>query len=116
MRASLKDRMGVMRKILLLSAVVLLSAGIVRAEVTPDETLDPNYMMNNGFSETLASDVIIQQARSAGVPASDIQDKAYYNKPFIKAIRNVFIYLDPALEDNFRFHHDVKLTPSVHDL
>ena len=42
MRASLKNRMGVMRKILLLSAVVLLSAGIVRAEVTPDETLDPN--------------------------------------------------------------------------
>lgn len=108
--------MGVMKKIFMLSIVGLLSAGIANAAVTPDEMLDPSYVMNNGYSEMTAADIIIQQSRYSGVPAPNIEDKAYYHKPFIKAVRNAFIYLDPALEDNGRYHDDIKLTPTVHDL
>lgn len=108
--------MGVMNKVLLLSAVILLSAGLVRAEVTSDEMLDPGYMMNSGFSELMAADAIIHQSRANGVPAMNIEEKAYHRKPLIHAIRKVFIYLDPAMEDDYRYHHDIKLTPQYNDL
>lgn len=108
--------MGVMRKFLLLSAVVLLSAGIAKAEVTPDEYLDPSYIMNSGFSEMMAADAIIHQSRANGVPAMNIEEKAYHSKPFIKAVRKTFIYLDPALDDDYRYHHDIKMTPQYNDL
>ena len=105
-----------MKKILLLSAVMLLSVGLVKAEVSPDEYLDPSYMMNGGYSELMAADAIIHQSRANGVPAMNIEEKAYHRKPFINAVRKVFIYLDPALEDDYRYHHDIKLTPQYNDL
>ncbi len=108
--------MGVMKKFVLLAVFALLGSGFVKAEVTPDEMIDPNYVMNNGYSITAAADILTFQSRSNGVPAVNIEDKPYYNKPVVKAIRNVFIYLDPALEDNGRYHHDIKFTPQVHDL
>lgn len=108
--------MGVMKKFLLFALVALLSTNIAKAEVTPDEFNEPSYIMNSGFSELAASDILIQQSRANGVPAVDITDKNTYHNPFIKAIRNTFIYLDPALEDDYRMHHDIKMTPSVHDL
>lgn len=107
--------MGVMKKIFLLSIVSLLSTGLVNAAVTPDEILDPSYVMNNGYSITTAADIVTQQARYAGVPAPNIEDKAYYHKPVIKAIRNVFIYLDPSLENNDRYHDDIRLVPMLSD-
>ncbi len=108
--------MGVMKKYFLLAIFALLSSGLVRAEVTPDELVDPNFVMNNGYSITTASDIVTLQSRANGVPTTNIEDKAYYHNPVIKAVRNVFIYLDPALEDDGRFHHDIKFTPTVHDL
>ena len=108
--------MGVMKKLLLLALVACLSANLVKAEVTPDEFNEPSYVMNSGFSELAASDIVIQQARANGAPAVDITDKRYYHNPFVKAIRSFFIYADPALEDDYRIHHDIKMTPSVHDL
>ena len=108
--------MGVMRKFLLISALVLLGVSTVRAEISPDEYLDPGYMMNAGYSEMMAADAIIHQSRSNGVPAMNIEEKAYHKKPFIHAVRKVFIYLDPALEDDNRYHHDIKLTPQYNDL
>ncbi len=107
--------MGVMKKFVLLAVFALLGSGFARAEVTPDEMLDPNFVMNNGYSITTASDILILQSRANGVPAVNIEDKSYYHKPVVKAIRNAFIYLDPALEDNGRFHHDIKFTPQVTD-
>ena len=108
--------MGVMKKILLLAIVALSTVGVAKAVVTPDETLEPGYMMNTGYSELMAADVILAQSRTAGVEAPDIQDKPYYHNPFVKAVRNVFIYLDPALESDYRFHHNIKLTPSYDEL
>ena len=108
--------MGAMKKFLLLALVAFLSANLVKAEVTPDEFNEPSYIMNSGFSEVTASDILIQQSRANGVPAVNIEDKSYYHNPFIKAVRNTFIYLDPSLEDDYRIHHNTKLTPSVHDL
>ena len=108
--------MGVMRKFLLLSALILMSVNAVKAEVSPDEYLDPSYFMNAGYSELMAADTIIHQSRSNGVPAMNIEEKAYHRKPFINAVRKVFIYLDPALEDDYRYHHDIKLTPQYNDL
>ena len=105
-----------MKKIFLLSIITLLSVGVAKAAFTPDEMNDPSFMMNAGFSEMTAADVVIQQSRYNGVPAPNIEDKSYYNKPFIKAIRNVFIYLDPAMENNYRYHHDIKLTPVPYEL
>ena len=107
--------MGAMKKIFLLSMISILSTGLANAAVTVDEMLDPSYVMNNGYSVTTASDIIIQQSRSAGVPAPDIEEKAYYNNPVIKAVRNTFIYLDPSLEDNDRFHSDIRLVPTIYD-
>ena len=112
----MKNRMGVMKKFVLLAVFALLSSGAARAEITPDEMVDPNYVMNNGYSITTAADVLILQSRANGVEPINIEDKPYYSNPFVKGVRNVFIYLDPALEDNGRYHHDIKFTPTVHDL
>ncbi len=108
--------MGVMKKYLLLAIFALLSTGIAKADVTVDEMVDPSYVMNGGYSITTAADILILQARANGVEPVNIEDKPYYHNPFIKGVRNVFIYLDPALEDNGRYHHDIKFTPQIHDL
>ena len=108
--------MGVMKKFVLLAVFALLASGAARAEITPDEMVDPNYVMNNGYSITTAADVLILQSRANGVEPINIEDKPYYSNPFVKGVRNVFIYLDPALEDYGRYHHDIKFTPTVHDL
>lgn len=112
----MKNRMGVMKKFVLLAVFALLSTGVSMAEITPDEMLDPNYIMNNGYSITTAADALILQSRANGVEPINIEDKPYYKSPFVKAVRSVFIYLDPALEDNGRYHHDIKFTPTIHDL
>ncbi len=108
--------MGVMKKFVLLAVFALLSTGFAKAEISPDELIDPSFVMNNGYSITTAADILIMDARANGVQPTNIEDKPYYSNPFVKAVRSVFIYLDPALEDDARYHHDIKFTPQTYDL
>lgn len=105
-----------MRKNLSLGlALLALFSGPTFAAVTVEETTDAEYLINSGYSQTLAEDVFIQKNRVSGKPIEPLYDRNQ-NK-FVRFCKKFHAYIDPALDDyEQRLHHDIKLSPSVTDL
>ena len=84
------------------------------AEVTIEESTEPEYLINAGYSQAMAEDIFIEKNRANGKPIEPLYDKSQ-NK-FVKAIKSFFAYIDPAYEEVDKVHHDIKLSPSYSDL
>ena len=107
--------MGVMRRnLLLVLALFTVLCVSVRAEVTPQELTDPEYMINGGFSEATAEEVFIQKNRTAGKPCEPLYEQN--NNKFVRFLKNCYSYLDPTQDSEQRYHHDIKQSPSWSDL
>ena len=102
------------RKILLAIALFALLAIPTKATVTVEETTDAEYLINSGFSQTLAEDVFMQKNRVAGKPVEPLYENS--NNVFVKGWKKFFSYLDPAQESYDKLHHDIKMAPSISDL
>lgn len=85
-----------------------------RADITPAQQTDPEYLINNGYSEAAAEQVLIQKNRIAGEPCEPLYEKKH-NK-FVRFLRNCYSYLDPAVDNDERYHHDIHQSPDVRDL
>lgn len=108
--------MGVMRKnLLLVLALFTLVCVRANADVTPAQITDPEYMINGGYSEATAEQVLIQKNRSDGKPCEPLYEKKYNNK-FVNFLRNSYSYLDPSIDNDDRYHHDIHQSPNWHDL
>ncbi len=109
--------MGVMRKNLLL-VLALFAIVCVRAnaDVTPAQMTEPEYMINGGYSEAVAEEVLIMKNRVDGKPSEPLYEKKYSNNKFVNFLKNSYSYLDPAQDSDERYHHDIHQSPSWHDL
>ena len=104
-----------MRKILLLSIALMAFLAVpTMAAVTVEETTDAEYLINAGFSQTLAEDVFMQKNRVNGKSIEPLYDKS--QNFVVKGWRKFFGYLDPGQDTYDRLHHDIKMSPSFSDL
>ena len=107
--------MGVMKKFLLFGMILGILVSLpVRASVTVEESTDPEYMINSGFSQLTAEQVFIEKNRVTGKPIEPLYEKS--NNIFVKAFRSLYSYLDSAIDSDERIHHDIKASPSYTDL
>ncbi len=107
--------MGVMRRNLLLVLALFTALCFqVNAEMTVEQTTDPEYLINNGYSEVQAEEVLIMKNRAAGKPCEPLYEKN--NNKFVRFLKNCYSYLDPAADSEERYHHDVKMSPHYTDL
>ncbi len=107
--------MGAMKKSLFL--VLLLSFAFcmqANATVTVDQLTEPDYVINNGYSEATAEAVMLVKSRTKGQPAEPIYERGH-NK-FVRFCRNVMGYLDPAQSTDETIHHDIHMSPNFRDL
>ena len=109
--------MGVMRRnlllVLALFSVLCISA---RAEVTPQQVTDPEYMINGGYSEAAAEEVYIIKNRIDGKPAEPLYQTKTSNNKFVRFLKNCYSYLDPSQDSEQRYHHDIQQSPHWSDL
>ena len=107
--------MGVMKRNLLLILALFTFACVQSdAAITVEQMTEPDYIINNGYSEGTAEEVMLIKNRVNGKPieANTVKKR---NK-FVRFCRNVYGYLDPAQDTDERIHHDIHLSPSAKDL
>jgi hypothetical protein len=107
--------MGVMkRNLLLVLAVFAFTCIQSNAAITVEQMTEPDYVINNGYSEATAEAVMLVKSRAKGQPAEPIYERGH-NK-FVRFCRNVMGYLDPAQSTDETIHHDIHMSPNVRDL
>ena len=107
-----------MKNKLLLIAILAITTQIqANAAITVEQSTNPAYLKNNGFSAQTTDMVNISKARAAGTEYYTKDEERYRNHNFlVKFIRKFYVYTDPAAEDYSFYHHDTKTTPSYQDL
>ena len=106
--------MGVMRRNLFLVLALFTALCIgARADITPAQQTDAEYLINNGYSEAAAEQVLIQKQRAAGDSVEPLCERKH-NK-FVRFFQNCYSYLDPAIDNQERYHHDIMQSPSPRD-
>lgn len=102
-----------MKKSLLfvLAFIIVLPA---MASVTVQESTEAEYLINAGYSQATAEDVFMQKNRVNGKPIEPLYTKS--NNKFVNWWNSAWAYIDPAMEENDKLHHDIKLSPSYSDL
>lgn len=109
--------MGVMRRNLLLVLALFLAMGIpAGATLTVEEQTSPEYIINNGYSEATAEEVMIVKNRVNGKPVEPLYEKKYSKNKFVRFWQNVYSYIDPSIDSDERLHHDIHMSPSYKDL
>ena len=107
--------MGVMkRSLLIVLALFMAFAPKANASVTVEQTTDPEYVVNSGYSELTAEEVYLAKKRLNGEPAEPLYTKS--RNKFVRFCKNVYAYIDPAADSDERIHHDIKAGPSWRDL
>ena len=107
--------MGVMkRNLVLLVAICAAFCLKANASVTLEQTTDPEYLINGGYSEMTAEEVVVMKNRVAGQSVEPLYEKSH-NK-FVRFWRNLYGYIDPASDSDERLHHDIQPSPSWRDL
>ena len=107
--------MGIMKRNLLLILALFTIACIQSgAAVTVEQSTEPDYLINNGYSETTAEEIMLVKNRVNGKSAESAVLKKH-NK-FVRFCRNVYGYLDPSQDTDERIHHDIHMSPNYKDL
>ena len=107
--------MGVMRRNLFLVLALFSALCVsVRAEVTPAQLTDPEYIINGGYSEMAAEEVMISKKRALGEPSEPLYEKQH-NK-FVIFLKRFYSYLDPSVDSQEFYHHDIQNAPGFRDL
>ena len=107
--------MGVMKKnLLLILALFTITCVQSNAAVTVEQVTEPDYIINNGYSETTAEEVMLIKNRVNGKPAESAVLKK--RNKFVRFCRNMYGYLDPAQDTDERIHHDIEPSPNYRDL
>ena len=87
--------MGVMKKNLLLVMALFTIASLQsNASMTVEQMTEPDYIINNGYSEATAEEILLVKNRVNGKPAETANLKN--RSSFVRFCRNIFGYIDPA--------------------
>ncbi|MBR1776805.1 hypothetical protein IJ750_07025 [bacterium] len=104
-----------MKRNLLLVLALFIAIGIpANAKLTVEESTSPEYLINNGYSEATAEEIMIMKNRINGKPAEPLYDKK--SSKFARFWRNVYGYIDPSIDTDERIHHDIHMSPNYKDL
>lgn len=107
--------MGVMKRNLFIVLALFMAVSIsANAAVTPEQATDPEYVINSGFSEATAEEIMLVKNRTQGKPCEPLYEKKQ-NK-VARWLKTLYSGLDPAIDSNERLHHDIKLSPAFTDL
>ena len=101
------------RNLLLVIALFALACIQANAAVTVEQLTEPDYVINNGYSEATAEEILLIKNRVSGKPAEPIYERGH--SKFARFWRNVYGYIDPASDTDERIHHDIHMSPSVKD-
>lgn len=102
------------RDVLLSLAVIAFTVVPAIASVTPEQLTDPEYVVNQGYSQLTAEDIYMQKNRNTGKPVEPLYNKK--QNIFVRGWKALYGYIDPAQDEFDRIHHDVKPSPSYSDL
>ena len=106
-----------MNKKLLLTLVVSIFFNVVaNAAVTVQQSTETEYLINSGYSELTAEEVHIIKNRVAGKACEPLYEKKSDTNKFVRFLKKTYAYLDPSQETDFKYHHDIKMYPTVTDL
>ncbi len=106
--------MDIMKRNLLITALFAALCIQANAAITVEQTTNPEYLINSGYSEVTAEEVLILKNRAAGKPIEPLYEQK--NNKFVRFFRNIFGYIDPAQDTDERLHHDIHVSPSWKDL
>ena len=105
-----------MKRFILIVSLLLVSQQLCHSELIEQEMCDPQYLINNGYSTEMAEMVNYQKSRSMAEEFNSV-------KPVSRCKRNKFTlfwrrcleYIDPALDDDSFYYHDIKTEPKIED-
>ena len=107
--------MGFMKKrVLLILALFVTTCAQTRAAITVEQATEPEYIINNGYSEAFAEEVNLVKNRVNGKPAEPLYNKN--RNGVVRFCKNIWGYLDPSVDTEERIHHDIHMSPSWKDL
>ena len=102
-----------MKKRFLITSLLILFALPSFAELTVEDTVSPDYMQNNGYSQATIDATRKFVAQSNG---EALEEQEEYKNPAVKFVRRLFMYIDPSLDDHTFMNHDVNTSPRFDDL
>ena len=107
-----------MRIKLFLTALIISFAAMPSfAGITPEEASSAGYLYTHGHSAATVDIVQKSKANINGEEYISAEEAKHANHSgFVRWVRRVFIYLDPALDDGTFMNHDIKSTPGYEDL
>ena len=101
------------RNLFLVLALFMTLSLSVKADVTPEQLSDPEYLINGGYSSVTAEEVLISKNRALGKPCETLYEENH--NIFVRGWKKFLGYIDPA-QDTERIYHDVKMHPAATDL
>lgn len=100
-----------MKKQIFIIGLALLLSTPAYAELTVSDTVSRDYLKNHGYSDANINVIRKSIARANGEPLAEPTEREIYKNPCVKFIREVFMYIDPALDDHkFGSDYDIKPT------
>lgn len=103
-------------RLLLIAALAIIVQLQSSAAISVDQTTNPQYLKNTGYSDALSSDVSVVKARGLGQEYYTQDEVTYKNMtPVAKFLRKFYVYTDPAAEDYSFTHHDTTTVPKYTD-
>lgn len=102
----------------LLFGIVLSSLVIAPsfAAVTPSQATEPEYIMNQGYSQLTAEDIFLVKNRVNGKAVEPLYETKADTNKLVRGWKWFWSYVDPARDEVDRIHHDVKPNPDFTDL
>lgn len=107
--------MDIMKRNLLLA--IILSAFVTipaMASMTVEQSTDAEYLINSGYSKSVAEDVFMEKNRANGNPIEPLYPSKYDKVK--KGYKWFWGYVDPSIDRADRIHHDIQPSPSFADL
>lgn len=106
-----------MKKRFLITGLLILFALPSFAELTVEDTVNPEYLKNRGYSQATINITQKVRAQSNGEPLAEPVENPIYKNPAVKFVRRVFMYIDPSIDDHtFMNDHDINTSTRFDDL
>lgn len=104
-----------MKRFILLGALISMLAVLPsQSAINVQEQTEAEYLINSGYSQSVAEDVFMVKNRALGKPIEPLYDKN--QNCLVRLWKKFHSYVDPAVEREDRLHHDIRLSPSYSDL
>lgn len=85
--------------------------------LTTEQATSEEYLRNYGHSEAMIEMIHKTRAKANGEAYTTAIDKQLENDfCLVRWVKKVFMYIDPAVDDNKFMNHDIKINPGANDL